>query len=262
MCTAVASPEPEPPHRSPPELSDEVRTVLLSFAPHQFLKPPPSKSSTPWTPQTPGVLDLFSGSGRAAKSNLLAGFAWVLCFDVLRDPDTQDLTKPGLQTKILWLISRGAFLLVCGGPPCSSFSICITPPIRNSAHPAGGPWASPQMQQKIRVGNQLSTFAARCVAAIAPIGHYWIENPRSSWLWKQRVWLRLAGSRASGFWVVDYCRFGMKSKKPTAFLTNLQPLLHQNTRCHCEALHLRLRGNAPFGIPWTKICGTVPLRYR
>jgi hypothetical protein len=122
---------------------------------------------------------------------LSRGCPWVLCVDTLHHPDL-DLTNPSLRKKLELLIDGGAFLTVGGGPPCSSLSIDVTPPIRCKQFPSGRPGLPPPVRERIRIGNLLANWMAsvyrRCVAQDIAV---WVENPDSSWLWR---------SSASGEW--------------------------------------------------------------
>ena len=249
---------PAPLSAAPRGLSAAVRAALAEFPAHQFVVRPPLARDGSWRPETRGVLDLFSGAGRTAKAYITHGYPWVLCFDSQSGGRSQDLSSPALQATLLWLIAAGAFSLVCGGPPCSSFSVCVTPSVRNRAFPAGVPWARESMLSKIKLGNDLSLFMSKCVSAISPQGFFWVENPRTSWMWHQRHWRRLIRQPGLVFWTIDYCRYGTVWKKPTRFLTNLQPLFAQDVRCNCEGRHVELRGSSPFGISWTKVAEAYP----
>ena len=102
----------------------------------------------------------------------------------------------------------------------------------------------------------MATWVARAVRLCARCGvKFWVENPRSSWLWKLRVWGRLV--RQYGGWVCDYCRFGTPWRKSTFFCTNLE-IVGQLTTCCCKAPHIRLRGAPPGGASWTRIAEPYP----
>ncbi len=202
---------------------------------------------------------MFSGSKRVSKATLVAGLPWVLSYDSLADPIGQDLSRPDLQSQILRWIAQGTFALLCGGTPRSSFSVCITPPVRARAYP---PRSHPGLRlawlRRFVSGAGSRSSRLDVLLRSPPFGHFWIENPRSSWLWKQRECVRLSASRSSGFWDVGYCRFGAKWKKATHFFSNLQAIMAQKTRCQCTTTHLRLHGTSPRGAPWTQIAEPYP----
>ena len=238
-------------------LCEEAVSLLASFPRCQFLVPPPANRLDAWLPVEPGVLDLFAGSRRSSKAALVHGFAWVLTFDLAHGPE-QDLLDRNLQARLFRLIQLGAFVLVCGGPPCSSLSVAVTPPIRTKLYPRGVPWAPTKMKHKILIGNALASFTAKCAWLAHPAVLFWVENPRSSWLWKLRPFLRLSQKPGVGFWRVDYCRYGTLWKKPTSVLTNIDQLVGRSTLCSCPGPHLNLRGNSPWRTAWSKVAEPYP----
>ena len=226
--------------RSPLKSLLERYPDLALFPPDAFMFAPTSVSSHL---TGPGALSLFAGSRRWERSMLSRGCPWVLCIDTLHHPDL-DLTYPALREKLEILIGGGTFLAVGGGPPCSSLSVAVTPPIRCKEFPAGRPGLPPPVRERIRVGNLLANWMAfayrRCVALDVAV---WVENPDSSWLWRLRSWKRIIANKANifGEWRVDYCRFGTRWRKRTRFATNTA--LQGEVR-FCTGLHehWRLRG--------------------
>ena len=103
-------------------------------------------------PRGKGVLDLFSGSEGWADSMLQQGAPWVLSYDLLRDPDAQDLSKRSVQKEIEALLEAGAFAIVGSGIVCSSFSSAVTPPVRSSEFLRSLPYISANMSVKVSLG--------------------------------------------------------------------------------------------------------------
>jgi hypothetical protein len=123
--------------------------ALMSVPTDKFMLPPKVKRQG-WAPACPGVLCLFSGSKRWARSMVQKGAPWVLCFEIC-DSDaswSQDLLDPSVRTLIEALLLEGAITLFGAAPVCTSFSTAVTPPIRTSVYPAGAPWASPAAIKK------------------------------------------------------------------------------------------------------------------
>jgi hypothetical protein len=133
------------------------------------------------------------------------GFEGVLTLDLLDDPVGQDLAHVGVQEGIIALRAAGAFVCLGGGPPCSSMSVAIAPPVRTKQYPAGAPWMRDSMKSRVGLANVLSRFTSSCIIACQGDLFFWIENPRSSWLWKQKCWKRLLDQPGVDCWDVDYC---------------------------------------------------------
>ena len=171
--------------------------------------------------------------------------AWTLTFELRRSAE-EDLLCPTLQRRILRLIKLGCFYAVGGGPVCSSMSRAIRPAVRSASHPEGLPQCRPSMAEKVRQGNELSSFMAACVEAANKAGSdHWTENPLTSFLWKQPAWVAIQAAGDSengprqGPFVADYCRFGTRWRKRTRIETSLA-LKGQKLLCSCKAPHQRL----------------------
>ena len=150
------------------------------------------------------------------------------------------------------------------GPECGSFSEAVSPPCRTRQFPRGRPGLSAQMREKVRRGNDAADWLVgiirRCIALRV---WWWVENPRNSWLWRQRAWRRLKGylqkqlGKEPG-WVTDCCRWGRKWRKRTYFL--MQGCLSgARTLCEGGHRHLILRGHFR-GTHWTKVAEAYPMR--
>ena len=224
-------------------LSVEARTLLAVLPAARFRRPPHARGSPKWRPSTPGFIDLFSGSKRVAKALIARGAPWVLTYEV-EDGASQDLLLPSTRKFICALLSCGAVLGLCAAPVCASFSIANTPPIRTSLFPRGAPWAPPPAQTRMKTGNSHSRWIAsvysQCVSLSVAV---WVENPRSSWLWRQREWVRILSSSRAGLFTTDFCRWGTPWRKRTRFVTNIPDLLGISVLCACDTTHVQLRGS-------------------
>jgi len=83
------------------------------------------------------------------------------------------------------MISYGLFLGWGAAPVCSSFSVAITPPVRNLEFPFGRPDASEKMKVKMEDGNQCALWLLDLASLSVSKGiHFWIENPDLSWFFR------------------------------------------------------------------------------
>ena len=223
----------------------EAVAELLTFSRTQFLWNSTFTSLEEALSSGPGFLDLYSGSRGVARAAVRQGARWVLCFDLKHSP-SEDLSSVPLQELLLGMIHRGFFLAMGAGPVCASFSTAITPPCRTKQYPQGTPWCSLLQQEKNRFGNSQLEFVLRAVRACLerrPPVHFWIENPDSSWIWRQGGKLSWEPVLATdvGDLRVDYCRFGTEWRKRTRFRTNLH-VKGQKAFCRCLRPHVQLRG--------------------
>jgi hypothetical protein len=189
------------------------------------------------------VLDLYSGSRRFAGACVKRGFDWVLSMDFIDDP-ALDLLATSLQSLIESLIDLGCFILVFMQPPCSSFSIANTPPIRPLQFPLGVPSATDSERSRLQIGNRHAKFVFHIVAICLKLAiAFVVENPDSSWLFKLRSCRRLLlGADVIGFWRTDFCRWGTPWRKRTRFLSNASALIGHLTLCAGGHTHFVLRG--------------------
>ena len=113
---------------------------------HDALSRQQSSLSRSWRPS---VLEVFSGSGGLSAAFHLRGCA-TLQVDLVTGWDL----RRGRDMKILRrLIDEKRFDDVHLAPPCSSFSVAVTPPIRTAACVRGVPWASARSREKLADGN-------------------------------------------------------------------------------------------------------------
>ena len=140
--------------------SSDVSECLRSFKCSHFLWPRCKGSRQKvrtWDLSKPGYLDLFSGCKGVAKVVSKAADTWSLCIDIAHDPKL-DLLDAELRGKLEFLISRGAFFAVGAAPACGSFSIAVTPAVRDAISPQGKPDISEAMQAKVALGNSISRW--------------------------------------------------------------------------------------------------------
>ena len=234
-------------------LPQEALDILYSFSKSQFFFK--DKLSL----QFPGGLDLFSGRCGVAMQMISFGCPWVLTFDYERGPG-QDLLDESLRKKLVRLIQLRAVASFGAAPICSSFSIAITPPIRSAAHPRGIRGLRASMRKKVADGNSHNDFMKDltdlCVLLQVP---FWLENPDSSWWWRQRRWRRYRDSRSPHLFRCCFCRFGTKWRKATRFATSTA-LAGVTMWCQCgDKRHIPLRGMHPTKkIPWTLVAQPYP----
>ena len=236
-------------------LSEEAIAILRTFSEEQVWWPQGSSKQF----LAPGALDLFTGRGGVARALLRSGAPFVVTFEWNRSSD-EDLLKDSNRRRILRLIELRAVLLVGMAIICSSFSVAITPPIRNSRYPRGVPWAPKTMKLKIRQGNSHSDFAGVVVISCGEHSvDFWIGNPDTSHLWKQRGMQDFRDPASPHVLRVDYCRFGAPWRKRTRIASSIAALNGLRVFCQCRKPHIPLRGMHPtLGKPWTAVAEPYP----
>ena len=210
----------------------------------------------------PGVIDLYSGRGGVGRALLRSGAPWVLSFEITRSA-TENVLLPENKEKILRLIQLGAVRCVGSALVCRSFSAAVTPAVRSPRFPRGVPWMSKNMKVKVAEGNEMSDFQAEvqseCLKSERPV-YFWVENPDSSYLWRQPKFRRRYRDPDSKHVMrVDYCRFGTPWRKRTRVGTNVPQLMGLRMLCKCQKPHLQLRGQHPtLKKPWTLVAQPYP----
>ena len=204
----------------------------------------------------PGGIELFAGSRNLGRALVRIGFPWVLCFDIAHSP-AEDLLSRVVQGSVEKLISHGCARVLAAGPVCGSFSRAVTPPCRTLEHPTGVPWCSELQQLKCQQGNRFGAWCAElCSLCKNHNVHYIIENPATSWLWRQSYWER--GRESWSDFIVDYCRFGTRWRKRTRFRTSCS-FAGLQVNCQCKQAHVRLRGyNKAEKKSWTACAQAYP----
>ena len=231
-------------------LPQEAITILCSFSSSQFFYQRCF--------DVPGALDLFSGRCGVAKAMIRLGAPWVLTFDYERGPG-QDLLCEKVRWKLLRLFELKAFSTMGAAPICSSFSIAVTPPVRTARFPRGIRGLRLSMRKKVAEGNSHNDYMMDLLL-LCELGGipYWIENPDSSWWWRQRRWRRFRDSRSPHIFRCCFCRFGTRWRKATRIATNTS-LAGLKLWCQCNGNHIPLRGMHPTKkIPWTLVAQPYP----
>ena len=205
-----------------------------------------------------GALDLFSGRYGVAKKLLEHGAPWVLTYEWNRSA-AEDLLREDVRKVILELITLEAFSTVSAAPICSSFSVAVTPPVRSSKYPRGLPGLRATMRQKVSEGNSHNDFVYEVILLCDAGGlGYVVENPDTSFWWRQRKWKRWRSSTSNHVFRCCFCRFGTPWRKATRIATNTR-LGGVRMMCRCNKPHVQLRGNHPVRkIPWTLVAQPYP----
>ena len=207
----------------------------------------------------PGFLDLFSGvRGVAEHLSRITG-RWVLCYDIEHSP-SEDLDDCKVKSFIESLIHEDCFIGLGGGPVCGSFSMAVTPPVRDKLHPYGKKDVSQNMKEKIFLGNRFARWMIKLLRlGIKKDMVVWLENPATSWLFRLPIWRRLVAEEPSlRPWIVDYCRFFMRWRKRTAIYSN-SILGGHKTLCRGGHTHLLLRGRCKSEKKsWTAVAQAYP----
>lgn len=186
------------------------------------------------------------------------GCPWVLTYEWNRSAG-EDLLAETNRSMIAKMMLAGCFNTMGAAPICSSFSVAITPPVRSKAHPRGIPGVRPSMRLKLRQGNSHNDFMKDLVDLCDALKlTYFVENPDSSWWWRQKKWGKWRDSGSKHCFRVCFCRFGCRWKKPTRVATN-SCLAGEKMWCSCASPHLQLRGTHPTRrIPRTLVAQPYP----
>ena len=205
-----------------------------------------------------GALDLYSGSFGVARQMLRDGAPWVLCFEWNRS-SREDLLDESNRRLILELLNGGAFGAVSMAPICASFSAAVTPPVRSSQFPRGRPGLSSRMRIKIREGNSHLDFTVTIaeICEARGIGYY-LENPDSSWFWRQKRTAKYRPADSDFTFRCSFCRFGTPWQKNTRLATSTR-LAGVRMMCKCKMLHHQLRGySKTHKKAWTAVAEPYP----
>ena len=234
-------------------LCSEAISILESFSKSQVLFRDPASGFS-----APGGIDLFSGRRGVAREMLSFGAPWVITFDFEHGPG-QDLLQPELRQKIRRLIELKAVSTLGAAPVCSSFSVAVTPPVRSSKHPRGIRGLRLSMRKKVADGNSHNDYIAELLVICEGVGiAYWVENPDTSWWWRQKKWRRFRKTNSPFIFRCCFCRFGTGWKKPTRVATNTA-IGGLAMWCRCSENHILLRGTHPTKrIPWTLVAQPYP----
>ena len=236
-------------------LPQEAIDILSSFSEEQVWWPSGSCRRF----ESPGALDFFTGRGGVARALLRTGAPFVVTFEWKRSA-SEDLLRDSNRSKILRLVELRAVLVVGIAVICSSFSVAIAPPIRTSRYPRGVPWAPASMRAKIKDGNSHSDFCGLLILRCEDHGvDWWLENPDSSFLWRQKAFQAFRDPGSSRVFRLDYCRFGTPWRKRTRVASSIKALNGLRCMCRCKKPHVPLRGTHPVRkIPWTAVAEPYP----
>ena len=236
------------------KLSLEAITLLQSFNAKQFYF-----GSQVTSFEEPGALDLFSGKAGVARALIRLGCPWVLSFEINRS-SAEDLTLESNRSRILQLVKLKAFKLCGSAMVCKSFSVAITPPVRSNQYPRGLPNMSPAMREKVSEGNSMADFQSELMDVCHDNSCFsWLENPDSSFVWRQKKFEKYRSAQSGDVMRVDYCRFGTPWRKRTKVATDIPKLKGMRMLCVCKKPHVRLRGQHPtLKVPWTLVAQPYP----
>ena len=208
-------------------------------------------------------MDLFSGARGFSRAYAELVPSWSLCFDLAHHPE-EDLLAPWLQSDLLKLVQLGAFEAMVASPVCASFSTAITPAWRTCEYPAGRPDLREMQQLKVELSHKQLYFVLQLVElCLIHCVLFWVENPHSSWFWRQvgkLTWANILLHETVGDFRLDQCRFGTPWRKRTRFRTNCS-LKGQKVLCRCQFGHVILRGRCKERrINFTKLAESYPRR--
>ena len=186
------------------------------------------------------------------------GAPWVLCYEWQRS-SSEDLLDETNRQRIHDLLDGGAFDAVSMAPICSSFSAAVTPPVRSSQFPRGKPGLSLIMRKKVKDGNSHLDFTLMIVEICEMKGiAYYLENPDSSWFWRQRKTAKYRAPDSQFIFRCSFCRFGTPWQKNTRMATTTK-LAGVRMLCTCKQLHHKLRGySKTHKKAWTAVAEPYP----
>eukprot|EP00435_Cladocopium_sp_Y103_P076331 s94_g92.t1 len=178
------------------EVEDKDFAILKSFPLRQFVFDGGQPDFS-----LPGAVDLFSGRAGGAKQMVRLGCPWVLTFDWCRD-SSENLLDRNLRCKVEKLIRSGRVRTMGAAPICASFSVAVTLPVRSARFPRGIPGLRHSMRLKVSQGNERNDWLADLVKICEENGVlWWIEDPDTSWWWRQKRWGKFRCSFSPAFFV-------------------------------------------------------------
>ena len=242
------------------QLSDEAQRLLAKYPAAQFFGPDGRRCAEGFRPTQRGFLDLYSGAAGVARALAKRYGVWVLSFEYEHCP-SENLLCPETQEHIMAMIDAGCFYGVGAAPECCSFSRAITPAVRSREYPEGLKNVTLNMKEKIKVGNQHSSFVFRVVERCRAnqIG-YFVENPDGSFLWLQPLWLASGWALMENSYRFDQCRYSAAWRKRTRLATNLS-FAGQRELCQGGHTHITLRGRSSHHrLNWTRVAQVYPRR--
>ena len=205
-----------------------------------------------------GALDLYSGSFGVAKQMLRDGAPWVLCYEWQRSSH-EDLLDDANRRRIKELLLGGAFSALSMAPICASFSAAVTPAVRTIRFPRGRPGLSKNMRKKIKEGNSHLEFTMELAVICEQLDiAFYLENPDSSWFWRQKQTEKYRDPRSEKSFRCSFCRFGTPWQKNTRIATSTR-LAGLRMMCACKSPHHQLRGySRTHKKAWTAVAEPYP----
>jgi len=180
--------------------------------------------------------------------------------DLLKDDVLEELLRKARRPRQYWHL----------GIPCDSFSIAnvnMNAGTRSSDLPEG----NGSLAREI-LGNELLSRGLRIIRALEDAGNYWsVENPQSSYLFKQAAVERLRAEDTCIEAVFDQCMYGLKfpdsskdvfCRKATRVISNISHLGGLVRRCDRNHLHEHAIGSVWTHSGWqkrTKLAGRYPV---
>ena len=137
----------------------------------------------------------------------------------------------------------------------SSASLCLLFSGGYARHPRGIPGMRKSMRDKVREGNSHCDWMADVLERCERGGlSFWLENPDTSWWWRQRKFRKYRSFSSVHVFGCCFCRFGTMGK--TTRLATIAVLLAAGWRMmsSCSRPHLLFRGICKHRqLPWTLV---------
>ena len=164
--------------------------------------------------------DICSGSGGVARALRNNKFQ---CLEFeKKHGHNGDVTRQAVLQMIELSAALGLLLGVMLAPPCTTCSQAMfwSGLLRSKTHPWGRPGLSHQRQRKVKEANKVLRAVIRIIRICERFRIPWIlENPAQSTLWWIPFFSSLLSRTHVPRTVADFCRFGMRWRKRTCFLS-------------------------------------------
>ena len=210
--------------------------------------------------RSPVFLEVFSGTGRLGKCISKDNNWPTLLWDISLGEE-YDLRRRSNRWKITGWMRAGLIQAGHLGTPCHSFSRARDrrpgpPPLRSDDNVMGLPGLRPGDQQKVSEGNLFMRFSCSLMVLASTLGiAFTMENPARSRIWLCPAVLRMLRRRHICLHFCEFCMFGTRWRKSTAFASvflNLDCL--EQYRCLGAKRGLCKRS----GLPHIHLCGQAP----
>jgi len=194
----------------------------------------------------------------------------------LRFGSGHDICKRQLRSTIRGWILADWVLYAGFAVPCSSWTRARNRPggpqrLRSREHIYGEPVLRAEGERwKIDLGNTAAAFAVAAARLLHSKGRgFFIENPRTSWMWEAPPVARLTRTPGCRLVRADFCQFGAPFRKPTNVLTNGAPeplakMCANSPRGFCSRTgrrHMLLRGTDAEGRFLTSLAEAYPRQF-